>query len=121
MRIGESFDCYNSQLTYNIGNPSEMAKNSINISHANKVIYWNEKDRCGQAFILVGYCPNTLNYFSALFEEAKKSYPELSMGEVTCSEVRKSDWCKGYTLITFSVNKKAEGWWVRSSEPDFWF
>lgn len=80
--------------------------------HANKIIYWNEKDKRGRAFILVGYCPDTLEYFLAIFEEAKKSYPELTLGEVICSKVKESGWCKGFTLITFSVKTKAKGWLV---------
>ena len=92
-----------------------MSKLSTTVTcppHASKIIYWDKKDKRGRAFILVGYCPNTLDYFLALFEEAKKSYPELTLGEVTCSKVKESGGYKGFTLITFSVKTKAKGWTV---------
>ena len=74
------------------------------------------------AFILVGYCPDTLNYFLALFDKAKESYPELTLGEVTCSKVKKSSWCEGFTLITFPVKSKARGWNIENPDcMDFLF
>ncbi len=72
------------------------------------------------AVILVGYCPDTLAYFNAIFDEARKSFPDLKPDQVTCSKVSKSDCVQGFTMILFRVpNKPVKGWSYSNSHIDF--
>lgn len=90
--------------------------------HANKCIFWDKKTKTGQAFIMVGYCPNTLDWILALYNEAKKNYPKLGLGEVISGKIRKSCCYDGFTFISFHVKSKAKGWEIRKeSQLDFFF
>ncbi len=85
-------------------------------NHAQKRIYWGKKpsaERGAAACILVGYCPDTLDYFLALYEEAKKSFPDLKIGDVTCGKVTQSSSVKSFTLIIFNIpgeKRTVDGW-----------
>lgn len=56
--------------------------------------------------ILVGYCPDTLLNFMALFQIAQRDFPKIKMENVNCGKVTKSDTIKGYTLILFEIHSK---------------
>ena len=60
--------------------------------------------------ILVGYCDDTLAYFNALFNAAKKSFPELTEKEFTCGKVRSSPCYKGFTVVEFNATNFLTGW-----------
>lgn len=78
------------------------------------------KEATAKAVILVGYCPDTLAYFNAMFDEAKKTFPDLHPGGVTCGKVLESSYVKGFTVILFDVpNKPHEGWTYYDSNLDF--
>lgn len=87
--------------------------------YANKVIYWNEKTKSGRAFILVGYCPDTLDWILRLYLKAQESFPELTLADVICGKIKKSNWCYGFTFISFGVKKKAKGWTTNTGDIDF--
>jgi hypothetical protein len=74
-------------------------------------IYWFKTG--GIAFILVGYCPDTLDNFLALFNDARKTFPGLRLEDISCGKVSKSNTIYGFTLIRFDVKgprKKYRGW-----------
>lgn len=87
--------------------------------HAQKRIYKASRRAC----ILVGYCPDTLAYFDALFIEAKKSFPWLKAENATCGKVTNSHSVQGFTLLTFLLPDDApldvEGWSIREGHIDF--
>lgn len=60
--------------------------------------------------ILVGYCPDTLDYFRALYRHAKEAFPLLEECEVTCGKVKKSDSIDGYTVLVFGLTNHLSGW-----------
>lgn len=60
--------------------------------------------------VLVGYCPDTLDYFNALYEHAKLSFPNLAQSEITCGKVTKSSNIQGFTLLIFSLTAHLKGW-----------
>lgn len=71
---------------------------------AQKFIDWNGDK--GHAYLIVGYCPDTLAYFKRLFKEAKKDYPEITEEEVICGKIRNSIRWNSYTIIIFPVTRK---------------
>lgn len=90
--------------------------------HTDKHIYWNKKKKSGRAFIMVGYCPNTLDWILALYDEAKKSYPKLRPGKVINGKISKSNCYDGFTFISFPVKSKVKGWRViKESQLDFFY
>jgi hypothetical protein len=89
-------------------------------SYAQKRIYAGGDG--ATACVLVGYCPDTLAYFQVMFEEAKKSFPELTASDVTCAKVTSSPSIKGFTIILFECDKKpVDGWDYYDSQIDFHF
>jgi len=72
--------------------------------HTKKRIYWNKEGTSANVFLLVGYCPETLEYYDALYKEAKKDFPNLKKEEVQCGRVTKSNTIQGYTLIRFYIH-----------------
>lgn len=76
------------------------------------------------AYILVGYCPDTLDYFNAMFRLAKKTFPWIKPSDVTCGKVRNSDSVKGFTVITFRIPPEQsyqQGWHRYGCQVDFSF
>lgn len=81
--------------------------------HTQKRIYWNKDSTGGVACILVGYCPDTLAYFRAMFKLAKKSFPDLIEEECTCGKVSRSSSIQGFTLLLFHLESRKfeiDGW-----------
>lgn len=64
--------------------------------HAQKHVYWESDGQTGTAFIIVGYCPNTLPYFLGLYEEAIKDFPNLQMADIRCGKLSESRWHKKF-------------------------
>lgn len=78
--------------------------------HRQKRIYWH--DGKGVAVILVGYCPDTLAYFNAMTEEARKDF-EIDDENVTCGRVRRSSSVQLFTYIMFDIDgppRDVKGW-----------
>ena len=73
--------------------------------HTEGRVYWNESEG-GHVFLLVGYCPDTLAYFTALYEHAKKTFPDLKSEDVTCGKIQKSRDIYGFTFIKFPIAGK---------------
>lgn len=74
--------------------------------HAQRRLYvTNDKEHGLRAtgVIIVGYCPDTLDYFQCLYETAKESFPKLKSSAVTCSKVTNSPSIKGFTIILFDA------------------
>jgi len=91
--------------------------------YAQKRIYWN-KEGSGTGVVLVGYCPDTLAYFLAMYEEAKKTFPQLKMNDCTCSKVHTSNCIKGFTVLLFNVSgekREYAGWDSWNMSIDFLF
>jgi len=98
-------------------------------SYARKRIYGGPKTQSMQpvkatematAVILVGYCPDTLAYFNAMFDEARKSFPDLKACDVTCGKVIRSESVKGFTVILFAVpDVPVDSWDYYNSHVDF--
>ena len=82
--------------------------------YARRIAYWDKDKKCGLGFIMVGYCPDTLDYFLALYNRAQKSFPSLKMSECTIGKVSKSNWNYGFTIIAFSVSSVPRGWEKRA-------
>lgn len=99
---------------------SELKK-LIGHDEIRKTIY-GHKDG-SKAVIMVGYCPDTLAYFNAMFTEAKRSFPNLNAENVICGKVTRSNCVKGYTLIIFDCpNEPVDGWdFYENSQIDFNF
>lgn len=81
--------------------------------HVIKDIYVFEQS--AKAFMFVGYCSQTLDYYLALYEEALKSFPYLKLTDCECGRVTKSSSRCGFTILTFNlklsqVTKKIKGW-----------
>lgn len=90
--------------------------------HRQKRIYWGEGRNAG--VILVGYCPDTLAYFQALANEAKKDFPDIDDGEIICSQVTRSSSIHGFTVILFTVpgeKREVAGWDSCDGCVDFGF
>lgn len=60
--------------------------------------------------ILVGYCPDTLAYFNALYHHAKRSFRKLTQDSATCGKVTKSPSVQGFTLLLFNATEFLRGW-----------
>lgn len=73
----------------------------------------------GQFGILIGYCPDTLECFQAMYEAAKKSFPALTPGDVTCGRVTQSSYNKGFTLILFQATPFLKGWKFVDADTPF--
>lgn len=92
-------------------------------AHTQKRIYWPE-DGTGRAFILIGYCPDTLAYFQAMYAEARKSFPELRPENCTCGKVTGSRTVQGFTLLSFPLTgekHEIEGWEMLSGYSDIYY
>ncbi len=90
--------------------------------YALKRIYAPKDRVSATACILVGYCPDTLAHFQAIYEEAKKSFPHLTPEMVTCGKVHESSYVKGFTLVIFDCpRKKVKGWEYYESGIDFYW
>jgi hypothetical protein len=72
-------------------------------AHTRREIYWDEEHGVGHAFILIGYCPDTLPYHLAMLEDAYASYPEIDLDQVTFGKVSNSSTVKGFTLLYFRI------------------
>ncbi len=87
-------------------------------THVQKLVY---RER---AYIMIGYCPDTLAYFNAMYQEALKSFPDLTEEECECGKIRKSSWCFGFTYLTFLIPKVpmviADEWTYHDRGPDFY-
>jgi len=70
--------------------------------HVERYVTWQNNQ--SHAYYLVGYCPDTLAYFQALFEDAKKTFPDLDAKDCTCSKVRRSSSKDGFTYFGFPIN-----------------
>lgn len=58
-----------------------------------------------------------LSAYVALFEEAKRSFPEITQDDVECSVVIKSGWCQGCPIMHISVPAgSAPDGWVQISD-----
>ena len=68
-----------------------------------KLLHCDEGTGKTTAYILVGYCPDTLAYFRYLAELARKDFPKLKDEDIICGKVKQSDWCYGFTLILFPI------------------
>lgn len=78
--------------------------------HRKKRIYWHEGR--GKGVILVGYCPDTLAYFIAMTEEARKDF-EIDYANVTCGRVRWPSSMLHFTFIMFDIDgpqRGVDGW-----------
>ena len=71
--------------------------------HTTKHIQWNKDGNGCSAFILIGYCPDTLAYFQAMADKLKEAFPHVKDEDITCGKVTYSDYCKGFTIIVASV------------------
>ena len=83
-------------------------KSEINIEeppeHTQRRVVWNcDNAGNGQLVILVGYCPDTLAYFAGLFQDAKRSCPDIREEDAVCSKVRKSNCHYGFTLMLIPI------------------
>lgn len=90
------------------------------LKHTTKHIYWHENG--GQVFLLVGYCPTTLDCYDLLFREAKKDFPALKKSECHCGRVTRSNTVDGHTVLTFWLSgpkKKYPNYGNRAGFPDF--
>ena len=81
--------------------------------HVIKDIYVFEQS--AKAFMFVGYCPQTLDYYLVLYEKALKSFPHIKFEDCECGKVSKSSFRYGFTILTFNlklnqVTKKIKGW-----------
>ena len=71
--------------------------------HTTKHISWNKDGNSCSAFILIGYCPDTLAYFQAMAEKLKETFPQVKDEDITCGKVTQSDCIKGFTVIMVTV------------------
>lgn len=81
--------------------------------HATNHVYWSETGQSGWAYVLVGYCPDTLAYFKAIGERLKKQFPEVKETNITCAKVSKSESVYGFTIGLTSIKgpkRKIKGW-----------
>ena len=54
-------------------------------------------------FIISRNYSHSLFSFQELAKEAKEYFPFLEDSDIECLTVLKSDWCKGYSIIRFSL------------------
>ena len=58
---------------------------------------------------LVGYCPQTLEYYQRMAELLKRSFPAVETKDVGCHHVTQSSCVKGFTLVEAKIRvKKSE-------------
>lgn len=74
--------------------------------HTRRYVIWNENGIGGQLVYLVGYCPDTLSYFTGLFLDAKKHVPDIDANDAVCSKVQRSSFIQGFTLMIVKTNIK---------------
>ena len=85
-----------------------------------KYIHWNTTpNEAGEAKgvfdLLVGYCPNTLEYYRILASIMRETFPDAKDGELECFKVRKSIRVKGFTVLRLVRTMKKqdfEGWFT---------
>lgn len=70
--------------------------------HTEARIYWHKEG--SRAFVLVGYCPDNLEYFLALYEWARERFPKLKRKDCNCGKIIKSGSIQGYTFLSFPVS-----------------
>lgn len=81
--------------------------------HTQKRIYWNKDGIGGTGFILIGYCPDSLPYFLAMAELAKRNFEDANIEDSTCGKITNSRTIKGFTLFSFKIDgnkRKVKGW-----------
>lgn len=66
--------------------------------------------------VLVGYCPDNLEYFNLLYRHAKESFPELQESAIQCGRVRRSSTIQGFTLLMFDLTEILN--WDRLPHPN---
>lgn len=85
-----------------------MAIKSVKVpKHARKYVYWKPGGPMvdgGVLVYLVGYCPDTLSYFIAMFRDASKSVPNLDASTAICGKVKRSDSVAGFTIMMIDVD-----------------
>jgi hypothetical protein len=79
--------------------------------HTTDRIYWHTEPETGKvtgrAFVLCGYCPDTLDYFAALYWWALDRTVggiNLFPSDCMCGKIRKSSSIQGFTFISFQVS-----------------
>ena len=55
---------------------------------------------------LVGYCPQTLEYYQQMAKLLKRSFPTIDLKSVGCHHVTHSDRVKGFTLVAVQFEAK---------------
>lgn len=66
-------------------------------------IYWNNNS--GIAFILCGYCSDTIDNYLALYDLAKQTFPKLKLSQATAGKVQAGRHY-GYTFLSFEITGK---------------
>lgn len=80
--------------------------------HTQRFVVWDRPNDGGRLVYLVGYCPDALSYYLAMFMDAQKVVPEINAGDTLCSKVSKSCCCQGFTLMLIDIagpKRKIEG------------
>ena len=72
--------------------------------HTRRYVVWNDSGTHGRMVLLVGYCPDTLDYFRALFDDAKRAVPEVREADATCGKVTSSKSVKSFTLMVVKID-----------------
>lgn len=71
--------------------------------HTRRYVIWG-KDGGSRLVYLVGYCPDSLEYFQAMFNDAKQVVPDINAAETICGKVQKSRSCQGFTLMLIAIH-----------------
>lgn len=84
----------------------------MSLDHAVKYIYPNsdKPSLVGQAHILVGHCPDTLEYYHKLAEILRKDFPDAEDSEIGCHKIHTSDRVKGFTLLAWTPKREVVIW-----------
>ena len=69
-----------------------------------RYVIWSEDGSSGSLITLVGYCPDTLAYYQAMFEDMKLSVPGLINSKAMCTRVHASIVRKNFTMMMAPID-----------------
>ena len=74
--------------------------------HIERRVVWHQANgqSRGTAILLVGYCPDTLPYFTVMAEDLKKRIPAADINQAICGKVKESSTVKGFTLLMAPIH-----------------
>lgn len=68
-----------------------------------RFVIWDRHADYHKLVMLVGYCPQSVESYVGLYNDAKKAVPEVDAKETICTIVRGSRCRRGFTMLILNI------------------